>query len=904
MNPSVWNDILRALLIMSLSGGVIALLLFLLKPLLKNRLPKSVQYALWLVALAALLVPFSAFVILPDQVTEALPVPAAPIYSIVRPYEFVGGETAGQPASVQREKPDAPAPNDTVFQFIGKWYWTLWPLGTAILLGINVTGYIRFSRKLRNSQRPANDSERDLLAALSKSVRPPRLVRNSLVPAPMLAGVLRPTILLPDKDYTEAQLKYIFLHELTHQRRRDVLVKWLSVLAGAVHWFNPVVYFTRREIERLCELSCDEAVIRRLDQMGKQDYGNTLIAVISEEAPPKAVLFPAMSPNKKALKERLRSIMEHRKAPRKTLLFSAVLLVATVCTSVLLGSAAIKTSDASSAAPSPAPSTSPSASETPSDGMLSYLYDDSDFGVKFRITYPESWTLVEQKAWKGDATREGSPDSGIQLQLPGGTEYLTIAAMLYTTFDLDPERYTIEAFATDGGLSGLKYAELSGSHATVFYVFDVNSGETGPYYFASVSMPADRYDALRDDIDAVVRSLVLYPDAQIRPEVYQNAALEIGLVFPPEYTGKYTIIQHEGAGFAVVHTATNELLRDKYPDTVMGTLFEIERWHISYGEETIRNLTASAIPLFQTGENFFFLRRPTGVEYDQSTPEPWQTTEYKSLCSDEMIDRIIADAYLTNPDTSEPPSDANVLPAQMQITVAREGMEEIMTGNLAVSSRFGYAVYVLPGFTFFERDGCDTVAFDSPLPITLQLYSVNPSDPIQSDHEFDGIRYDYKRVNVGDKTIQLVFCYPPEAIEGGLVLLSAMANTIQPVGVTGGSPSAYQTKEDFLNSAEGELFQAVARKAAYALLSADANELSLYLENPSKAAYHTRGLYNVVDQLAIMNFLFSFENIQFDTNIFASYQYALEGEDSYSYVSMELVWIDGDWKVRSIAIEK
>jgi beta-lactamase regulating signal transducer with metallopeptidase domain len=55
------------MMIMSVTGGALALLLLPIKPLIKNRLPKSAQYYLWLVVIASLLVPVSVFVTPPND---------------------------------------------------------------------------------------------------------------------------------------------------------------------------------------------------------------------------------------------------------------------------------------------------------------------------------------------------------------------------------------------------------------------------------------------------------------------------------------------------------------------------------------------------------------------------------------------------------------------------------------------------------------------------------------------------------------------------------------------------------------------------------------------------------------------------------------------------------------------
>ena len=67
--------------------------------------------------------------------------------------------------------------------------------------------------------------------------------------------------------------------------------------------------FIRREINRACELSCDEAVIKNLSAADKQAYGETLISMVAEHRYPIGVLSTTMCEEKKTLKERLVAIM-------------------------------------------------------------------------------------------------------------------------------------------------------------------------------------------------------------------------------------------------------------------------------------------------------------------------------------------------------------------------------------------------------------------------------------------------------------------------------------------------------------------------------------------------------------------------------------------------------------------
>jgi hypothetical protein len=127
-------------------------------------------------------------------------------------------------------------------------------------------------------------------------------------------------------------------------------------------------------------------------------------------------------------------------------------------------------------------------------------------------------------------------------------------------------------------------------------------------------------------------------------EVYENGAFGIGIVFPPEYAGKYTILQSDANSYAVAHTATRQFFMEKNPtNDSRGLLFVIERRPLS-DEEAINNLNELATPLCQTDEYAYFLRRPTDVEFDEDKENP-ATKEYRTLYTDALLDKIAASAY-------------------------------------------------------------------------------------------------------------------------------------------------------------------------------------------------------------------------------------------------------------------
>jgi len=352
ITPMFLGDLFRTVVVMSISGGLLALLLFAIRPLVRRRLPKVTQYYLWLVVLVALVIPFSRFVSMPSGAVAA-PLPHtfvernvislgeeaerhrlnAPI--VIAPSINAPADTLGnhEPLPQDAAPPVADVPNaffvmaSTIIMMIYPW------IAAAVLL-FSIVGYVRFKIRITRTNIAALPHEIAELTHLGSKLR---LFRNKTAQTPMLIGILRPMIVLPDREYTPWQLEAVLLHELTHYRRRDVAVKWLTLLASALHWFNPFVWLARREIHRICELACDEAVISKMSNAEKQSYGNTLIEVAADARLPQSILSTTMCEEKHALKERLGAIMTNKKHTRLAVFVSVLVVLAATLAACALG---------------------------------------------------------------------------------------------------------------------------------------------------------------------------------------------------------------------------------------------------------------------------------------------------------------------------------------------------------------------------------------------------------------------------------------------------------------------------------------------------------------------------------------------------------------------------------------
>lgn len=352
------NHWMSILLSLSLSGVVLTLVLLALTRLLGRRW----QYYVWGIVVLRLLLPIPGPGVLP-----AMPLPQAGAFGAVSetaeksmsagiPDYTNPSVPVGIPDHIGQSMPTplSPVPQSAAWPLAGGVPDSGFiPAGTAAALSALSAGIwlavaaVMFGKKLWNYRRALKLLRRNgnkteaFREALSDACRDcgmkrlPQIWISPCVSSPAAVGLFQPMIAVP-LDFSADQAYYVFLHEATHIRRRDALYKWTVEIAVCVHWFNPVVRLLRKEIARACELSCDEAVIRRLDGERKRIYGNVLLDTLrSHIALSGSEMALPFSENAKWMKERLGEIMGFKRRSRGSA-FAAAAVSAVLAGAALL----------------------------------------------------------------------------------------------------------------------------------------------------------------------------------------------------------------------------------------------------------------------------------------------------------------------------------------------------------------------------------------------------------------------------------------------------------------------------------------------------------------------------------------------------------------------------------------
>jgi len=388
------NSAVLTLLTLSVSGSLLALLLFAGKRLFGKRLSKAFCYYVWLMVLVRLVLPVSAPVnavqTLADKAREnsalTQTVPQQTGKAEVSEETFLAPQTMTEHASATSPQTRAPV---SPWAFVKANLFWFWLAGVILYFGWFVSAYLVFARRTKRSCTAPDAADEAVFRELCASRRVRFFCGD--VATPMLLGLFQPIIIVSKAAYVqnghEDALRGILRHELTHYRRRDLLYKWTVVAVTSLHWFNPLMLRVRREISRACELSCDEAVIRDMSAIEKQRYGETLLALSADRRLPLGIPATTLCEEKEQLKERLVDIMTYKKQTAGTILLSVCLLaVLTGCASVL--------------GASPSPSASPMAGTASLTAALledAAVYDCNGYKLGIPKAY-ESQLIVNTSA--------------------------------------------------------------------------------------------------------------------------------------------------------------------------------------------------------------------------------------------------------------------------------------------------------------------------------------------------------------------------------------------------------------------------------------------------------------------------------------------------------------------------
>lgn len=332
-------------LYMSVIGSIVGLIIYFIRNIFDHKLSANWKCIMWLIVLFSLLIParfefkMDRTILKNEIINKAENIKNIPTHEIHN-QEFIGLENLNSNSETDIQQIDYINEKETIIQNITTQELTqkfniniislrnliinvilplTWLTGFLIILITFIIGLTKINKK---NSRIICEDERIInnLEACKKELKINKkieLIIQTEKTTPSIYGLFNPSILL-SKDILnndDNTIRYIFLHELSHYKRKDLLLNYILLLIISLHWFNPFVYFIFKNIRQDIELGADELVLEKLSKQEKKEYGFLLINSLKNIRHEKyASSLLCISDNGKNMERRIQMIKDKEKS--------------------------------------------------------------------------------------------------------------------------------------------------------------------------------------------------------------------------------------------------------------------------------------------------------------------------------------------------------------------------------------------------------------------------------------------------------------------------------------------------------------------------------------------------------------------------------------------------------------
>lgn len=337
-----YSELFYWLIDTSIKGSLLIVSILLIKLLLKNRLGARWHYSIWFLLLIRLIIPsapqskisiFNLF-IHKNIISKK--------YIKYNPNEIISwfnGEISNSNLLQNSGAVEAKEPfvkyislfmeKNIYFKLV-----SIWCIVAVLLLIFTIIVNVKFASKLKRNSFNVNHEISGILEnckyKMGIGISIP-IIQTSAIKAPALYGFINPRLLLPmniEKQVDKNELQYIIFHELSHLKRKDILVFWIMTLLKIIYWFNPIIWYGLYQMRQDCEISCDALALSYIDCDDCKEYGETIIHLVQNNTKSMNHFRVAgILGSKSQLKRRIKMITLFKKNAYKLSLVSIAIMI-------------------------------------------------------------------------------------------------------------------------------------------------------------------------------------------------------------------------------------------------------------------------------------------------------------------------------------------------------------------------------------------------------------------------------------------------------------------------------------------------------------------------------------------------------------------------------------------------
>lgn len=210
----------------------------------------------------------------------------------------------------------------------------IWFIGFVLVMGSRIAAHLVIRKRLLSDCSDEIDPFvfelwKEELASSEAKVNANVLKSSHSMTAPLTIGLFSVRLILPNRKYTEEQLRLIFRHELVHICKQDCWTKFFLDFCSALCWFNPLMWLAMKKCAADLERSCDEAVLTDADDKERMLYSELILQESAEEKG----FTSCLSSSFQSLRYRLKRIQK----PKKVRFEGLLLFIVSAIMAVFIG---------------------------------------------------------------------------------------------------------------------------------------------------------------------------------------------------------------------------------------------------------------------------------------------------------------------------------------------------------------------------------------------------------------------------------------------------------------------------------------------------------------------------------------------------------------------------------------
>ncbi|MCI9366281.1 MAG: M56 family metallopeptidase [Clostridia bacterium] len=333
-------------LYMSMIGSLAGVLIFTLIKIFDNKLSEKSKCIMWIIPIILLLMPINRIQINTgsniaistaiDRVETAL--------NDVSKFSY----SKSLNSNFEEEMKEV---HYTKSEIIYKSIPTIWFFVTAFGMIVFILGNININIKINMAKRCRDIRIKEILNECRNKLKIKRRIGIKVQDfngSPCIYGVINTKILIPS-DFVEKShetLENIFMHELSHYKRKDMVTNYILLIITIIHWFNPIVHYLFKKIRQEMELATDEIALNKMNKEEKKRYGMTLINLLETYQNQKISLkMLCITDDNKNMERRIKKIKLATKLKRYQ---KSIVILVTAITICMLSPFILKTSSIAS----------------------------------------------------------------------------------------------------------------------------------------------------------------------------------------------------------------------------------------------------------------------------------------------------------------------------------------------------------------------------------------------------------------------------------------------------------------------------------------------------------------------------------------------------------------------------